>query len=99
MGDVVRCKKLSAFSPPLFCHPLRGLEKFIVLRYLGLTPQALCLRLLRKRKPDFSCKARSIHPSATANGTDDLFKATFRTFELKVPGDTADFTVNKKGRE
>ena len=35
---------------------IRGLE-FVVLRYLGLTPQALCLRLLRRLKADFSCKA------------------------------------------
>src|SRR5829696_1238012 len=35
---------------------LHGLE-IPCFQFLGLTPQALCLRLLRRLKADFSCKA------------------------------------------
>src|SRR5215218_10262006 len=37
---------------------LHGLE-IPCFQFLGLTPQALCLRLLRRLKADFSCKAGS----------------------------------------
>ena len=38
------------------CRPFHGLP-FNLILILGLTPQALCFRLLRRLKTDFLCKA------------------------------------------
>jgi hypothetical protein len=65
MGGSPCAANLLAFAAFVLSPAFAGL-KFVVLRYLGLTPQALCLRLLRRlnlapapqAKTEFSCKAR-----------------------------------------
>ena len=51
--------KLAAPGLPPICMG----SKFHCFQFLGLTPQALCLRLLRRLKADFSCKAPSTSTS------------------------------------